>query len=99
MHYSFAATCGNKKKEAGEAWDNGNLTGWVGCVVASGYQCSGGDSIRGDTWYEIWGDGKKLGQWAWDDGNLIDADGWDHWWMIEENAACTGGTTTSPGKF
>ena len=96
---TFAAVCGNSKREAGEACDNGNTTGWVGWVVASGYACSGGDPTRKDTWYEVWGDGKNLGQWAWDDGNTNNADGWDSWCSIEENAAWSGGSSTTAGNF
>ena len=37
-----------------------------------------------------------MGQWACDDGNLVNGDGCDEWCVEEEHVACTGGTATTP---
>ena len=67
-------------------------------IFIAGYECNGGDLTKGDRCYERCGDGRKLGQWACDDGNLINGDGCDAWCVIEEHVACAGGTATTPGK-
>ena len=38
-----------------------------------------------------WGDGFRKGSEKWDDGNLIDGDGWTSQWIVEDGYACVGG--------
>jgi cysteine-rich repeat protein len=89
------APCGDNIRDAGEECDNGGGVGCTGCTVDAGYECSGGDSLQGDTWYEICGDGLDLLQWGCDDGNTVDGDGCDSWCVMEDYADCVGGSATA----
>ena len=77
-------------------------------IIESGYTWTGGTTSSPDTWSEcsngeslnttssawevIWGDGLKHSSEEWDDGNLIDGDGWDSSWTIETMHVWSGGT-------
>ena len=55
--------------------------------------------INSNKWTEIWGDGIKVGNEAWDDSNTISGDGWkSDWSAIDDNFICFGGTSNSPDK-
>ena len=70
-------------------WDDGNLIDGDGCdsmwSIETYWLCSGGNSVSKDTCSEIWGDGVRLNSLSsyWDDGNLINNDGWSSTWGIE----------------
>jgi len=91
--------CGNGAKDPGEEWDNNGAIGCTGCTIDVGYTWAGGDTTQIDTCFETCGDGRNLGQWACDDGNLVGGDGWDPWCMVEEFAVCAGGGPGTPGKL
>ena len=82
-------------------WDDGNKINGDGCdsnwLLESGWRWTGGTPYSKDTWFDIWGDGKKYTSNSsfWDDGNKIDGDGWRWNCTIEEGWTCTGGTPIS----
>ena len=60
-------------------------TGYSGTIAAYPNQC-----------YEICGDGKRIGNEKWDDGNANSGDGWDSTWRnIEASYVCSGGSSTT----
>ena len=79
---------GNGKRTQVEICDDGNLANGDGCNsswnVESGYYCVGGSPTSKDTWYEIWGDGKRFNSIStyWDDWNNYSGDGWSYSWSI-----------------
>ena len=48
------------------------------------FKWTGGTHTKADIWDEICGDGKNLGKFEWDDGNVLDNDGWSSSWEIEK---------------
>ena len=43
----------------------------------------------------VWGDRKKTGTEAWDDGNVVNGDGCSSICKVEDGYVCTGGSPTS----
>ena len=70
--------------------DDGNLVNGDGCnstwAVEFDYECSGGSSNSQDIWKEICGDGFRVNTIVtyWDDGNLINGDGWNSVCAVEK---------------
>ena len=58
------------------------------CTIEIGWLCLGGTSSNKDTCTEICGDGKNMGSYACDDGNLISGDGCSSTCTIETNWLC-----------
>ena len=54
-----------------------------------GYQIN--DPIDSKYWYDICGDGRRVGKEEWDDTNLVNSDGWSSEWIIDNGWACAGG--------
>ena len=90
---------GKKYSSASNFCDDGNISnndGWSSsCSIESGWTCSGGTPTNKDTWTEIWGDGARFNSIStyWDDGNLVNNDGWDSSWNIEIGQICSGGNS------
>ena len=82
-------------------WDDGNIIngdGWDStCTVETGWTWTGGSSTTKDVWKDIWGDGIRFSTagGSWDDGNILDLDGWNSSWIIETGWACGGGSSIS----
>ena len=59
------------------------------CQITNGFFCN----VVSDTsvWEPIWGDGIKVGLEDWDDGNLVDNDGWNSTCYTEAYWTCIGG--------
>ena len=74
----------------GDGWDSS----WN---VESGWSWNGGSSTNQDNCSEVWGDGKRFNTIStyWDDGNILDNDGWDSSWSIELGYSCSGGSTST----
>ena len=53
---------------------------------------SSGQSSYPDVCHEICGDGLRIGTEQWDDGNLINGDGWQIDWSVTPNFICSGGS-------
>jgi cysteine-rich repeat protein len=70
-------------------WDDGNAQDGDGCnincQVEHRYECYGGSSTNQDTWYLNWGDGVRYyaSESYWDDGNLMNGDGCNFEWTVE----------------
>ena len=85
--------------------DDGNKTNNDGCdstwTKEIGWTWSGGNSSTKDTCNDIWGDGKKYSSSStfWDDGGLVNGDGWSSTWSIETGWSCSGGNPSSPDAW
>ena len=92
---------GKKYSSLSTFWDDGNISngdGWSSTWgIESGWTCSGGTSTTKDICSEICGDGARFNSIStyWDDGNLIDNDGWNSVWHVENGYSWSGGTSTS----
>ena len=92
---------GKKYSSLSTFWDDGNKLSGDGCssswFIESGWGCSGGTSTNQDTWTELCGDGVRFNSIStyWDDGNLVDNDGWNSVWHVENGYYWLGGTSTS----
>ena len=79
--------------ETGYSWYGGSISSpdvWVAC--SSGYYQ---DTLHPTQCITRWGDGKRVGSEAWDDGNTNNGDGWSSSWAIEAGYSCIGGSPTS----
>ena len=91
---------GKKSNSISTYWDDGNISdgdGWnFNWNIEDGWTCSGGSMTSMDTWYEIWGDGKRFNtNTAYcDDGNTLDGDGWSSLCRVETNWEWSGGNST-----
>ena len=47
----------------------------------------------------VWGDAIKTGTEGWDDGNIVDGDGWSKKCAIEANWNCSGGDSMHKDKW
>ena len=63
---------------------------WVSCTLGF-YQ----DTSHPTQCITRWGDGRRAGSEAWDDGNTNSGDGWSSSWAIESAYSCTGGSPSS----
>jgi cysteine-rich repeat protein len=81
--------CDDANTNNGDGWNSN----WA---IETGYQWTGGDRNTVDVWWEIWGDGRDLGNYPWDDGNVVTADGWDASWVIELGWQWVGGAFATP---
>ena len=94
----WTAICGDGKRMPTEECDDENinsLDGWdSNCKVEEGYTWVGGNSTHKDSWPEKCGDGIVIVDTLtnWDDGNLIDGDGWSSNWIVERGYTWSGGT-------
>ena len=73
-------------------------------MIESKFICTGGSSTTKDVWSSIWGDGYRVGSEQWDDGNLVNGDGWSSnckneiyyfWSGGSSTTTCTGGSSTT----
>ena len=55
--------------------------------------------LNKDVCTEVWGDGLDFGENEWEDGNLVNGDGWDSLWEMEHWFECKGGNKTSVDKW
>ena len=80
--------------------DDANTLNGDGCNsswnVESGWKWTGGSITLSDSWYDIWGDGKNVTPLSsnWDDGNLLNNDGWSSNCKVEVGWNCSGGSNT-----
>ena len=85
-------------------WDDGNLAngdGWSSSWgVESGWSWVGGTSTTADAWNDIWGDSKvvKPATNYWDDGNLVNNDGCNSSWNIENGWTWSSGSISLPSS-
>ena len=85
-------------------WDDGNLAsgdGWSSLWgVESGWSWFGGTLTTADAWNDIWGDSKvvKPASNYWDDGNLVNNDGCNSSWNIENGWTWSGGSISLPSS-
>ena len=101
---TWSEICGDGKRfnSISTYCDDGNSIngdGWSSsCSIEAGWSCSGGNSSTKDTCIDYWGDGVKYGSvsTSWDDGNVINNDGWSSSWSIETGWTWSGGTSTTP---
>ena len=96
---------GMKFNSVSTYWDDGNKTNGDGCDsswnIEADWTWNGGSSSKSDTCTNNCGDGKTFSTNVndWDDGNLIDGDGWSSIWKEEANYGWYGGTHTSPDSW
>ena len=89
-------------KLSNEECDDGNqnsLDGWDSkWKVENGFIWIGGNLLHKDICKENCGDGKVIVDTStnWDDGNLIDGDGWSRSWLVERGYTWSGGSPISP---
>ena len=57
-----------------------------------GYQIN--DPLNPKYWYEVCGDGRRVGKEGWDDKNLINSDGCSSEWIIDNGWSCVGGNVS-----
>ena len=82
-------------------WDDGNTLDGDGCSstwkVESGWTLSGGGNTNADICKEICGDGRRFNVRSayWDDGNVINGDGWDSSCSVEYGYKWSGGSSNS----
>ena len=101
---TWSEICGDGKRynSISTYCDDGNSIngdGWSSsCSIETGWSCSGGNSSTKDICIDYWGDGVKYGSvsTSWDDGNMINNDGWSSSWSIETGWTWSGGTFTTP---
>ena len=71
------------------------------------YECIGGNLVKADFWRDMWGDGMKfsnittstgLSTIEWDDGNLVNGDGWSDNCEVETDYFWDGGNSTNPDR-
>ena len=81
--------------------DDGDLAegdGWnLSWVIENGWGWSGGNSTKEDICSEICGDGIRFNNRSsyWDDGNVVDGDGWSSKCKVEPQFKCSGGNSTT----
>ena len=95
--------CGDGKRfnSLSTYWDDGNSNNSDGCsniwAIESGWKWSGGTSTKKDTCTEIWGDSKRFNILTtyWDDGNIVNKDGWNSVWSVESGWTWSGGNSAA----
>lgn len=83
--------CDDSNTADGDGWS-------FSCQTETGWSCTGGTLSSDDTCIDIWGDGlvaERATSDYWDDGNLLDGDGWSSLWAIEFSFGCDGGSLLS----
>ena len=81
--------------------DDANTLNGDGCNSSwnaeSGWKWTGGSTTSADSWYDICGDGINMTPLSsnWDDGNLLNNDGWNTNCKVEVGRNCSGGSKTS----
>lgn len=87
---SVPSYCDDGNKISGDGWNSSWLT-------EAKWTWTGGTSVTPDACQDIWGDGfvVQVLKGYWDDGNLIDGDGCNSTWAIEDGYYCTAGSDTS----
>ena len=81
--------------------DDANTLNGDGCNSSwnaeSGWKWTGGSTTSADSWYDICGDGINMTPLSsnWDDGNLLNNDGWNTNCKVEVGWNCLGGSKTS----
>ena len=81
--------------ESGWVWSGGSPTSKDTCTQwpAGFYQ---NDSTNPTECVTVCGDGLRVGNEVWDEGNTLDTDGWaGNWGSIQTNWICNGGNSTS----
>ena len=104
---TWTEMCGDGKRfnSVSTYWDDGNALsgdGWSStCSIETGWTWSGGSSSTKDSWTEICGDGKRFNNNLsyWDDGNLLDNDGWSSLCNTETKWKWSGRNTTTKDQW
>ena len=92
---------GIRFNSVGTYWDDNNTADGDGCSstwsLETGWIWSGGSKTDKDICEEIWGDGIRFNSQTsyWDDGNLINGDGWSKNCTTEACFSWTGGSSNS----
>ena len=97
---SWASDCGDNYITVDEGCDDNNTDPGDGCsstcTIEAGFNCTNNTAMTLTTCTEIWGDGLKVGNEIWDDGDQIDADKCNSTWTGNVNGwNWTGGNSTS----
>ena len=100
---AWSEICGDSKRFnlLSSYWDDGNILNGDGCNslwgIEVGWIWTGGSSTSKDSWSEIWGDSKRFNSIStyWDDGNLLNNDGWNSTCATESGWTWSGGSSTS----